>query len=527
MTDQIDELLNMAPCGFLSFTDDGTIAMINATLLELLGYELEDLRGRKIETILPIASRIFYQTHFFPILKLHGKAEEIYFSLRSKHGKDVPILVNAVRREKAGRCVNNCILIPIHQRIQYEDELLKAKKTAEIAISAQKQVEIALRQQYERAILLRDITQNIYQFLDLSKIFAIACTQIRELFQAERVGVFKFYPNGFYSDGEFVAESVATGVNSNVGIKVHDDCFGEKYAFSYQQGRFHAVDDIETAGLSDCHRVFLAKLQIRANLVVPLLNGADDLWGLFYIHQCSSPRHWQEIEIEFIQQISLQLSIAIKQVNLFEKLQKELAERQQAEAQLRETNHQLELSNQELANATRMLEKLVNIDGLTQIANRRCFNDRLEQEWQRLFREQNPVSLLLFDIDYFKRYNDFYGHQEGDECLMKLAQAVQNTVYRPADLVARYGGEEFVVILPNTDRSGAIAVANRIHSVIKKLGIVHQSSEVSDVVTISLGIASLIPSLELSPHTLISQADRALYVAKQRGRNQSVVFAFD
>lgn len=524
MTDQIDELLNMAPCGFLSFTDDGTIAMINATLLELLGYELKDLLGRKIETILPIASRIFYQTHFFPLLKLHGKAEEIYFSLRSKQGIDVPILVNAVRREKAASWINNCIFIPIHQRIQYEDELLKAKKASEAAICAQKQVEIALRQQYQRAIFLRDISQQIYQFLDLSKIFALASEQIRELMQADRVGVFKFYVHSKYNDGEFVAESVKMGFDSNLGIQVHDHCFGEKYAFAYQQGRIQAVDDIETAGISDCYRQFLEHLQIRANLIVPLLNGEKDLWGLLYIHQCSIPRHWQELEIDFLKQIALQLSIAIKQVSLFEKLQKELAERQQAEAQLRESNQQLEISNQELANATQMLEKLVNIDGLTQIANRRCFNHRLEQEWQRLYREQNFLSLLLFDIDYFKRYNDFYGHPKGDDCLMKLSLVVQNAVYRPTDLVARYGGEEFAVILPNTDQEGAIAVSTGIHLAIKNLGIIHEASEVSNFVTISLGIASLIPSLEVQSATLIAQADRALYVAKQRGRNQSVIF---
>ncbi|HEY9810803.1 MAG TPA: diguanylate cyclase [Halomicronema sp.] len=525
MTDQIDELLNSAPCGFLSFTDDGTIVMVNATLLELLGYEFDNLSGRKIETILPIASRIFYQTHFFPLLKLHGKAEEIYFSLRSKQGIDVPILVNAGRQKKAETWVNNCIFIPIHQRIQYEDELLKAKKAAESAICSQQQVEIQLRQQYQKAILLKEVTQLIYQFLDLSKVFTMTSEQILQLINSERVGIFKFYPTGFYNDGEFVAESVVKGVNCNLGIKVHDHCFGERYARSYQQGRIQAVDDVETAELTDCHRVFLAKLQIRANLVVPLLNGVDELWGLLYIHQCSEPRHWQEIEIDFIKQIALQLSIAIQQVNLFEKLQKELAERQQAEARLRDMNQKLEVSNQELASATQMLEKLVNIDGLTQIANRRCFNERLDQEWQRLYQEQKPLSLLLFDIDYFKRYNDLYGHQQGDNCLMKLAGAVQNSIYRQGDLVARYGGEEFVVILPNTDEEGAIYVASRIHFVIKSLGIVHEASDVSDLVTISLGIGCLIPSVETSPAILISQADRALYVAKQQGRNQSVIFA--
>ncbi|MBD2175669.1 diguanylate cyclase [Pseudanabaena sp. FACHB-1998] len=195
----------------------------------------------------------------------------------------------------------------------------------------------------------------------------------------------------------------------------------------------------------------------------------------------------------------------------------DISDRKKAEITLGEIEANLRRANQEL-------ERLVNIDGLTQIANRRCFNDRIITEWQRLYREQQPLALLLFDVDYFKHYNDHYGHQAGDECLVKIAQAVQNLIQRPADLVARYGGEEFMVILPNTDISGAIAVAQRIHQGIKGLKISHLYSEVNDMVTVSQGVASAIPDLERSPHTLIKNVDLALYQAKKQGRNQSVVF---
>ncbi|WP_071188315.1 PAS domain S-box protein [Trichormus sp. NMC-1] len=195
----------------------------------------------------------------------------------------------------------------------------------------------------------------------------------------------------------------------------------------------------------------------------------------------------------------------------------DVSERKQAELALQQAEYNLRLANQEL-------EQLVNTDGLTQIANRRCFDNRLKQEWQRLYREQQPLSLLLFDVDYFKRYNDTYGHQMGDECLIKIAQAVQQVVCRPADLVARYGGEEFVVILSNTNVEGAIAIAQRIHSAIKDLAIPHQASEGRDTVTISLGITSQIPTFQTLPAHLIEQADQALYRAKQQGRNQSVMF---
>jgi sigma-B regulation protein RsbU (phosphoserine phosphatase) len=112
----MDDLLNTAPCGFLSFTDDSKIAAVNATLLDSLGYELDELQGRHVETFLPVASRIFYQTHFFPLLKLHGRVEEVYLSLRAKNGTEMPVLANATRRERDGLIVYDCILMQMRQR---------------------------------------------------------------------------------------------------------------------------------------------------------------------------------------------------------------------------------------------------------------------------------------------------------------------------------------------------------------------------------------------------------------------------
>lgn len=132
----MDDLLDNAPCGFLSFADDGRIVSVNATLLELLGYERAELLGRHIESLLPVASRIFYQTHLFPLLKLHDRVEEVYFSLRSKYGTEVPVLVNAARRERGGAVVNDCVLMHVRQRNQYEDEILRAKRAAEEATRA-------------------------------------------------------------------------------------------------------------------------------------------------------------------------------------------------------------------------------------------------------------------------------------------------------------------------------------------------------------------------------------------------------
>ena len=132
----MDDLLDTAPCGFLSFTDDGHVVLVNETLLGLLGYERGELTGRHVESLLTVAGRIFYQTHLFPLLKLHDRVEEVYFSLRSKSGAETPVLLNAARRERGGVVVNDCVLMHMRQRDQFEDELLRAKRAAEEATRA-------------------------------------------------------------------------------------------------------------------------------------------------------------------------------------------------------------------------------------------------------------------------------------------------------------------------------------------------------------------------------------------------------
>ena len=143
-----------------------------------------------------------------------------------------------------------------------------------------------------------------------------------------------------------------------MAISIDEHCFGEKHTIYYQKGRIQSLDDIYQSNIKGCYRELLESFQIRANLVVPLLNG-EDLWGLLCIHQCYEPRHWQQSEIEFVQQIANQLAIAIQQANLFEQIQKELTERQQAESRLTESNQQLAISNQELARTTRLKDEFL------------------------------------------------------------------------------------------------------------------------------------------------------------------------
>jgi two-component system chemotaxis family response regulator WspR len=191
-------------------------------------------------------------------------------------------------------------------------------------------------------------------------------------------------------------------------------------------------------------------------------------------------------------------------------------ERDAAFTALRQMQFQLQQTNDEL-------QRLSSLDSLTGISNRRIFDEKLASEWTRAAREQIPLTIMLVDVDYFKLYNDYYGHQNGDVALRQVAQGLKTVVNRPADIVARYGGEEFGIILPNTDQAGGDAVAKSFCQSISRIGIEHSKSSVSDTLTISVGACTITPSAEHTLEMLLAEADKALYAAKANGRNTVVI----
>jgi diguanylate cyclase (GGDEF)-like protein len=177
----------------------------------------------------------------------------------------------------------------------------------------------------------------------------------------------------------------------------------------------------------------------------------------------------------------------------------------------------------ELKRSRDLLARLTTVDHLTGISNRRRYDEYLELEWRRAARDQTPIALIAIDIDHFKAYNDLYGHPKGDTCLIAVAQALAQSVSRTPDLIARCGGEEFACVLPGTDAIGASHLADEMLTRVLALEMEHARSATHEKVTVSIGVAAMIPDPEEPPQTLVALADAALYQAKAEGRNRVVV----
>ncbi|WP_448269538.1 diguanylate cyclase domain-containing protein [Nostoc sp. DSM 114159] len=465
--------------GIVLQQSDGRITTCNDSAERILGLTADQMMGR---TSIALQWRAIHEDGTsFP-----GETHPAIVTLRT--GKPQFNVIMGVHKPDG-----SLTWISINSQPLFESDESKpsAVVTSFTDITDRKQAQIALQQQTERERMVYAIAQHIRRSLDLDEILNTTVAEVRHFLQTDRVIIYRF--NRDWS-GVIVTESIAAGWQSILNMEITDSYFVKIQGQSYQESTLRVTPDIYTAGFTPCHVELLEQLQVRAKLVVPILQG-DRLWGLLVAHHCSAPRQWQPWASELLQQLATQVAIAIQQSELYQQLQR----------------------------ANQQLENMVMVDELTQIANRRCFDIKLNSVWQYLLREQGFVSLLLCDIDYFKQYNDTYGHATGDDCLRFIAQAFKQSVKRSRDLAARYGGEEFVVILPNTPSNGAFHVAQEIHKAIQQLNIPHAASPVKHHVTLSIGIATVIPTPNMAPLDLIEAADRALYQAKANGRNRSCI----
>lgn len=464
--DRFRSLVEQAADGFLLHDLNGQILDVNQFACQSLGYTRQELLKLSIQQI---------ETEEIPALFLQSLVP------------NKPITLRRIYRRK------DQTTFPVEVRVGLiqvgEQQLIHALARD---ISDRLQIEQQLKQQAERERFTSRLTQRIHESLELSEILNTTVTEIRQVLQTERVIIFRF--DDHYG-GEVLTESRTKGCFSLLGNRYTDSCIQQTLALENHQ-KIKSVADIYTSNLSRCHYELLHQLHVRAYLVTPIWHG-QKMWGLLLAHQCSSPRQWQTWEQELLVSLSAQLAIAIQQSELY---------------------HQLQLVNHEL-------KDLATSDSLTGVANRRCFDDYLHHQWSQLSQDQLPLSVILCDLDFFKRYNDTYGHLAGDIALREVAQGINRVMRYPGDLLARYGGEEFAIILPKTGGSEAILIAQNIHNQIEQLQIVHEGSLVDTYMTCSLGISSVIPSEKMPPKQLVAMADQALYQAKAQGRNQYVVFS--
>jgi len=253
---------------------------------------------------------------------------------------------------------------------------------------------------------------------------------------------------------------------------------------------------------------YTLKRQPRSILCVPILR--ERFEAAVYMENNLADGVFTEARVELINLLTAQASVAIENARLYTQVQEYS---HTLEAKVAERTEKLETLNEEL-------QKLADRDGLTGVANRRSGNAYLKNTWLRLRREAQPLSVIMLDVDDFKRFNDTYGHQKGDDCLIQVASVLLRQTQRSSDMVVRYGGEEFMLILPNTDQNGALQIAENIRFAIEALAIEHSGSSTSDCITASLGSATTLPSDDGDIEQLVFAADQALYKAKQNGRNQ-------
>lgn len=275
----------------------------------------------------------------------------------------------------------------------------------------------------------------------------------------------------------------------------------------FQQGKATVLHDATSEG-SFIYDPYTVLRRPRSVLCVPILR--ERFEAAVYMENNLAGQVFTEDRVELIQLLAAQASVAIENARLY--------------TQIQDYSHTLEEKvasrTAELESLNLELQRLADRDGLTGVANRRSGDACLKDHWLRLRRESQLLSVVMIDVDYFKNFNDTYGHQKGDECLIRVARTLEDQLQRSTDMVARYGGEEFILILPNTDSRGALKVAENARLAIEALNIKHGQSSVSDRITVSVGSATTQPGEQNSIEQLVHAADQALYKAKQRGRNQ-------
>ena len=479
---QFQRLIQDLNVGVLLQDADAKILLSNPKATELMGLTADQLLG---EGSLALGGRVIREDgSLFPF-----NAQPVALAIANR--KPVRNVVVGIYRQIEDLSLE---AQPVWLLVDAEPQLTPSGEIRHVLctfsdITKRKRLLELKTAQVQKEKALNQVMQTIRHSLDLDTVFTTATAAIAQMLQADRAAIAQYLPA--HALWRNVADHHLPSRPSVLGKTVSDAAhFASDQLKQFQVVQFDGASPIASeASLALVSE--LTEASSAAWLVVPLqVNGL--LWGSLDLTRNSDRLDWQESEVDLALAIVDQLAIAIQQSELYQKLQA----------------------------ANQKLQRLATLDGLTQIPNRRRFDDYLHQESLRMAREQAPLSLILCDVDFFKPYNDTYGHLAGDACLIQVAQAISRAVKRPGDLATRYGGEEFAIVLPNTDSKGAMQVAQAIRAEIQQTRLPHAASSVSQQVTVSLGIASLLEGCPYSVTALIDTADQALYQAKKEGRDR-------
>ena len=352
-----------------------------------------------------------------------------------------------------------------------------------------------LQQQLQQQIYLREAIQRIRRVFCVKDVYSVAVQTLMDFFQADWIAILANGPYGWQSIAASPYPADVAVINEYLGLESVASKLARSFPIALDEQSLHQGPVDKQWSTRFPGALLLGPIHLpNANRGQPII---DRPWGLVAMGRKDKANLWTTEQLEQAKILIDEIALALHHSLLYERTKQD--------------NHEL--------------KALALKDSLTGLANRRQFDRYFDAEWQRLAREHQPLTLILCDIDYFKRYNDCYGHPSGDICLAQVGDVLTKCIRRPADLVARYGGEEFAVILPNTDTGGGHSVAEAIREGLAKAAIPHCTSSVSDAVTLTMGIATVVPDHHLIAQDLLQAADLALYHAKQQGRDRIYVHA--